>query len=124
MTIVAEDIIKSIGEMSVLELHGLVKSLEKKFDISASVAASPNQTSNTEIKELEEQTEFSVILSEIGTSKVSVIKLVREITGLGLKEAKDLVDSSPKAIKEGISKSAAEEIKKKLENSGAKVEIK
>lgn len=118
-----EQILQAIEEMKVLELNELVKAAEEKFGVSASapvgvaVAASGAEAS-------EEKTEFDVILSNAGSSKVGVIKAVREITGLGLKEAKDLVDGAPKAVKEGVSKDEAEEVKAKLEAAGAAVEVK
>ena len=121
-----EELIKAIEEMSVLELSELVKELEDKFGVSAAApammmaagAAAPAAAAE------EEQTEFDVILAEFGANKISVIKVVREITGLGLKEAKELVDGAPKTVKEQASKDESEEIKKKLEEAGAKVELK
>lgn len=115
--------IDDIKALSVLELNELVKAIEEEFGVSAAApvmvagaaAAAPAE---------EEKTEFNVVLAEAGASKMNVIKLVKEITGLGLKDAKDLVDNAPKPIKEGISKADAEEIKKKLEEAGAKVELK
>jgi large subunit ribosomal protein L7/L12 len=123
-----EDLIKAIEEMSVLELSQLVKDLEEKFGVSAAApamampmmampgaAAAPAE---------EEKTEFDVVLKGHGANKINVIKVVRELTGLGLKEAKDLVDNPPKPVKEGISKDEANEMKKKLEEAGAEVELK
>ena len=110
--------------MSVMELNDLVKAFEEKFGVSAAamaVAAAPGAGGAAAA---EEQTEFNVILTEIGANKVGVIKAVREITGLGLKEAKDLVDGAPKPVKEGVDKAAAAEAKKKLEDAGAKVDVK
>ncbi|MDU0810190.1 MAG: 50S ribosomal protein L7/L12 [Burkholderia sp.] len=124
MAIKKEDILEAVESMTVLELNELVKEFEKKFDVSAAslAVASPGNGNATLIAE--EKTEFTVILSEVGANKVSVIKAVREINGLGLKEAKDLVDSAPKPVKEGVDKTIADETKKKLEAAGAKVEIK
>ncbi|MCD7882952.1 MAG: 50S ribosomal protein L7/L12 [Lachnospiraceae bacterium] len=117
------EFIEAIKELSVLELNELVKACEEEFGVSAAagvvVAAAGGPA-----EEVEEKTEFDVELTEIGPSKVKVIKVVREATGLGLKEAKDVVDSAPKVIKEGISKAEAEELKTKLEAEGAKVTIK
>lgn len=123
-----EEIIKAIEEMSVLELSELVKALEERFGVSAAapvamMAAAP-AVGAPEVAEEEEKTEFDVVLKSVGASKINVIKVVREITSLGLKEAKELVDSAPKPVKEGVSKEEAEEIKKKLEEAGAEVEIK
>jgi large subunit ribosomal protein L7/L12 len=114
-----------IEAMTVLELNELVKAIEEKFGVSAAVAAGPAAGGGAVAAAVvEEQTEFTVMLTEIGANKVPVIKAVREITGLGLKEAKDLVDGAPKPVKEGISKADAEAAKKKLEDAGAKVELK
>jgi len=123
-----EEIIKAIEEMSVLELSELVKALEERFGVSAAapvamMAAAP-AAGAPEVAEEEEKTEFDVVLKSVGASKINVIKVVREITNLGLKDAKELVDSAPKPVKEGVSKEEAEEIKKKLEEAGAEVEIK
>jgi large subunit ribosomal protein L7/L12 len=122
----SEEIVKSIEEMSVLELSNLVKVLEDKFGVSAAmpmaVAAAPAAGGGAAAAE--EKTSFSVILTAAGDKKIQVIKEIRAITSLGLKEAKDLVDSAPKAIKENVSKEEAEEIKKKLEEQGASVELK
>jgi large subunit ribosomal protein L7/L12 len=121
----SEEIVKSIEEMSVLELSNLVKVLEDKFGVSAAmpmaVAAAPAAGGAAAA---EEKTSFSVILTASGDKKIQVIKEIRAITSLGLKEAKDLVDSAPKAVKENVSKEEAEEIKKKLEEQGASVELK
>ena len=121
------EILDAIAAMSVLELSELIKEMEEKFGVSAAaaavaVAAAP--TAGGAAAAAEEQTEFTVVLAEIGANKVSVIKAVREITGLGLKEAKDLVDGAPKPVKEGVDKATAEDAKKKLEEAGAKVELK
>jgi large subunit ribosomal protein L7/L12 len=114
----------ALDAMSVLELNDLVKAIEEKFGVSAAAMAGPAAAGGAAAAVAEEQTEFNVMLTEVGAQKVSVIKAVREITGLGLKEAKDLVDGAPKAVKEGVSKADADAAKKKLEEAGAKVEIK
>lgn len=124
-----EEIIKSIEELTVLELSELVKALEEKFGVQAQapLVAAPAgmvQAGSAEAAQQEEKTSFTVILSEIGSNKIQVIKEIRAITELGLKEAKDLVESAPKPVKENVSKEEAEEIKKKLEAQGARVEIK
>ncbi|MDR1741500.1 MAG: 50S ribosomal protein L7/L12 [Synergistaceae bacterium] len=123
-----EEIIKGIEEMTVLDLAELVKALEEKFGVSAAapvaVAALPAAGAAAPAAAEEEKTEFDVILKTQGATKINVIKVVREITGLGLKEAKDLVDNPPKPVKEGVSKEEAEEIKKKLVEAGAEVEVK
>lgn len=126
MAISKEDILEAVGAMSVMELNDLVKAFEEKFGVSAAAmaVAGPAGGAAAGGAAAEEQTEFTVVLAEFGSNKVAVIKAVREITGLGLKEAKDMVDSAPKPVKEGISKADAEEAKKKLEEAGAKVEIK
>ena len=120
------EILDAIGGMTVLELSELIKEMEEKFGVSAAAAAVAvaAPAGNGAAAPAEEQTEFTVHLAEIGANKVSVIKAVREITGLGLKEAKDLVDGAPKAVKEGMTKADAEAAKKKLEEAGAKVELK
>ncbi|CAM3479646.1 50S ribosomal protein L7/L12 [Hydrogenibacillus schlegelii] len=122
-------IIEAIKNMTVLELNELVKALEEEFGVSAvapvAVAAAPAAAgAAAEAPQAEEKTEFTVVLANAGASKINVIKVVREITGLGLKEAKELVDGAPKPVKEGVSKAEAEEIKKKLEEAGATVELK
>ncbi len=116
----------ALDSMTVMELNELVKAIEEKFGVSAAAMAAPagGGGGGAAAAVAEEQTEFTVQLVEIGANKVSVIKAVREITGLGLKEAKDLVDAAPKPVKEGISKADAEAAKKKLEEAGAKVELK
>jgi len=121
-----EEIIKAIEEMSVLELSELVKDLEEKFGVSAAapVMAVAAGAAAAPAAAAEEKTEFNVEIADHGANKIGVIKVVREITGLGLKEAKDLVDAAPKVIKEGVAKEEAEEMKKKLEEAGAKVELK
>ncbi len=125
MSKVAE-IIESVKGMTVLELAELVKALEEEFGVSAAapVAMAAAPSAALDAPEEEEQTEFDVILKAIGDKKINVIKVVREITGLGLKEAKDLVDSSPKTVKEKVNKEEAEAIKAKLVENGAEVEIK
>ena len=124
MAIAKEDILEAVGSMSVLELNELVKAFEEKFGVSAAAVAVAGPAGGGAAAAAEEQTEFTVNLVEVGANKVSVIKAVRELTGLGLKEAKDLVDGAPKPIKEAVPKAAAEEAKKKLEDAGAKAEIK
>jgi len=121
-----DEIIQTIEKMSVLELSELVKALEEKFGVSAASLAPAGVAAGAqpEAAKDEEQTEFSVILTKVGDKKIQVIKVVRELTGLGLKEAKDLVDSPPKPVKEGIDKNAAEEIKNKIKEVGAEAEIK
>ena len=125
-SITKDQVIDFIANMSVLEMSELVKEMEEKFGVSAaaaSVAAAPTAAGATE-SATEEKTEFDVILTSFGDKKINVIKEVRGITGLGLKEAKEAVEAAPKAIKEGASKEEAEEIKKKLEEAGASAEIK
>ena len=125
-SITKDQVIDFITNMSVLEMSELVKEMEEKFGVSAaaaSVAAAPTNVGATESAP-EEKTEFDVILTSFGDKKINVIKEVRGITGLGLKEAKEAVEAAPKAIKEGASKEEAEEIKKKLEEAGASAEIK
>ena len=130
MPVTKEEVIEFIANMSVLELSQFIKELEEKFGVTAAapiaaVAATVPQAGAAEAAPAaEEKTEFDVVLTEIGSNKINVIKIVREITGLGLKEAKELVESAPKPLKTGISKEEAEEIKKKLEEIGAKVELK
>ena len=124
-----DEIVEAIGNMTLLEVAELVKKLEEKFGVSAAavVAAAPAAVAGAPAgpaPAAEEKTEFTVILKSAGANKINVIKVVREITGLGLKEAKDLVDSAPKPVKEGVSKEEAEKIAKKLQEAGAEVEIK
>ena len=116
----------ALDSMTVMELNDLVKAIEEKFGVSAAAMAAPAAGGGAGggAAAAEEKTEFTVVLAEAGANKVSVIKAVREITGLGLKEAKDLVDGAPKPIKEGVAKADAEAAKKKLEEAGAKVELK
>ena len=119
------EVLDAIANMTVLELSELIKEMEEKFGVSAAAAvAAAAPAGGGAAAAAEEQTEFTVLLNEAGANKVSVIKVVRELTGLGLKEAKDLVDGAPKAVKEGIAKADAEAAKKKLEEAGAKVELK
>jgi large subunit ribosomal protein L7/L12 len=126
MAIAKQDILDAIGNMSVLELSQLIKDMEEKFGVSAAAAVSvaAPAAGGAAAPAAEEKTEFTVMLAAAGENKVNTIKAVREVTGLGLKEAKDLVDGAPKPIKEGISKADAEAIKKKMEEAGAKVEVK
>lgn len=126
MAIAKAEILESIANMTVLELSQLIKEMEEKFGVSAAAVAvaSAAPAAGAAAAAVEEQTEFSVILTAVGDSKVNVIKVVRVITGLGLKEAKDLVDGAPKAVKEGIPKADAEAIQKQLAEAGATSEIK
>ncbi len=124
MAISKDDILEAVGAMSVMDLHDLVKAFEEKFGVSAAAMASGPAAGGAVAAAVEEQTEFTVVLADFGANKVSVIKAVREITGLGLKEAKDLVDGAPKPVKDGLSKADADAAKKKLEEAGAKAEIK
>ena len=124
MAISKDDILEAVGNLTVLELNDLVKAFEEKFGVSAAAMAAPAAGGGAGAAAVEEQTEFTVTLTDFGANKVGVIKAVREITGLGLKEAKDLVDGAPKPVKEAVSKADAEAAKKKLEEAGAKAEIK
>ena len=125
MSAAQTEILDKISSMSVLELSELIKAMEDKFGVSAAAtAAVAGPAAAAPAAAAEEQTEFTVILASFGENKVNVIKAVRELTGLGLKEAKDLVDGAPKPVKEGISKADAEAAKKKLEDAGAKADIK
>ncbi|AZG06850.1 50S ribosomal protein L7/L12 [Pigmentiphaga sp. H8] len=127
MALSKAEIIDAIAGLTVLELSELIKDLEDKFGVSAAAAAvavAAPAAAGGAAAAAEEQTEFNVILAEVGANKVNVIKAVRELTGLGLKEAKDLVDGAPKPVKEGVAKADAEAAKKKLEEAGAKVEVK
>ena len=119
-----EKLIEEVKVLSVLELSELVHALEEEFGVSAAAAVAAAPAAGAAAGAADEQTEFNVVLAEVGASKMGVIKLVKEITGLDLKEAKELVDNAPKAIKENVGKDEAEEIKKKLEDAGAKVELK
>jgi len=125
MSAVQTEILDKISSMTVLELSELIKAMEDKFGVSAAAAvAAAGPAAAAPAAAVEEKTEFTVILNAAGENKVNVIKAVRELTSLGLKEAKDLVDGAPKAVKEGVPKADAEAAKKKLEEAGAKVEIK
>ena len=124
MAISKDDILEAVGAMSVMDLNDLVKAFEEKFGVSAAAMSAAGPASGAAAAVVEEQTEFTVMLENFGANKVGVIKAVREITGLGLKEAKDLVDGAPKPVKEAVSKADAEAATKKLEDAGAKAEIK
>ncbi|MFV0371203.1 MAG: 50S ribosomal protein L7/L12 [Azonexus sp.] len=124
MAISKEDILEAVGSLTVMELNDLVKAFEEKFGVSAAAVAVAGPAGAGGAAAAEEQTEFTVVLAAAGDKKVEVIKVVRAVTGLGLKEAKDLVDGAPKPIKEGVAKADAEALKKQLEDAGAKVEIK
>ena len=122
-----DDVIAAIKEMSVLELSELIKALESEFGVSAAapvMAAAPTAAAEPAAPAAEEQTEFTVVLKEIGANKINVIKAVREVTTLGLKEAKDLVESAPVTVKEGVNKEEAQSLKGKLEEAGATIEVK
>ena len=116
--------LSALDSMTVMELNDLVKAIEEKFGVSAAAMAAPAAAGGAVAAAVEEKTDFDLMLTEVGANKVSVIKAVREITGLGLKEAKDLVDGAPKAVKEAMPKADAEAAKKKLEEAGAKAELK
>lgn len=124
MAITKAEIIEAIAGLTVLELSELITDLEEKFGVSAAAAAVAVAAPVAAAAAVEEKTEFDVVLLEAGANKVNVIKAVRELTGLGLKEAKDLVDGAPKSVKEAVAKADAEAAKKKLEEAGAKVEVK
>ena len=124
MSISQNDILEAVGNMSVMEVVELIKAFEEKFGVSAAAMAAPAAGGAAAGAAVEEQTEFNVVLTEVGANKVGVIKAVREITGLGLKEAKDVVDGAPKVVKEALAKADAEAAKKKLEEAGAKAELK
>ena len=127
MAFATEDFVKQIETMSVLDLSNLVKALEERFGVSAAAAAMPMMVAGgpaAAAAPAEAQTEFTVTLSEVGDKKINVIKAVREVTSLGLKEAKDLVEGAPQTVKENVSKEEAEKIKKVFEEAGAKVTIK
>lgn len=123
MAVSKEDILEAISNMSVMDVVELIKSMEDKFGVSAAAVAVAAPAAGVAAA-VEEKTEFNVVLAKAGDNKINVIKAVREITGLGLKEAKDLVEGAPKAVKEGVAKAQADEMKKKLEEAGATVEIK
>jgi large subunit ribosomal protein L7/L12 len=126
MAVTKDEILEAISNMSVMEVVELISDMEEKFGVSAAaaVAAAPAAGGGEAAAAAEEQTEFDVVLSSFGSNKVAVIKATRELTGLGLKEAKDLVESAPSAIKEGVEKEEAESMKAKLEEAGASVELK
>lgn len=124
--ITKDDVVKFIENMTVLELANLIKDLEEKFGVSAAAVAAPMAMAapGAAAAPAEEKTEFDVVVTSAGDKRINVIKVVREVTGLGLKEAKDFVDALPKAVKEGVPKNEAEDIKKKLEEAGATAEVK
>jgi large subunit ribosomal protein L7/L12 len=126
MAVSKEDILEAISKMTVLDVVELVEAMQQKFGVSAAVAMAPaaGAAAAPAAPPVEEQTEFTVVMTSFGSNKVGVIKVIREITGLGLKEAKDLVEGVPATVKEGISKDESESIKKKLVDAGANVEIK
>jgi len=124
MAVSKEDILETISNMSVMDVVDLIGAMEEKFGVSAAAPVAAAAGPAAEAAVAEEQTEFSVMLTSFGSSKVPVIKAIREITGLGLKEAKDLVEGAPTAVKEGVEAAEAEELKKKLEEVGATVEVK
>ena len=126
MAVSKDDILEAISNMSVMDVVELIKSMEDKFGVSAAAVAvaAPSAAAGGAAAAVEEKTEFNVVLVKAGENKINVIKVVREITGLGLKEAKDLVEGAPKPVKEGVAKAQADELKKKLEEAGATVEIK
>lgn len=124
MAVSKDDILETISAMSVMEVVELIEAMEEKFNVSAAAAVAAAPAAAGEAAAAEEQTEFDVILSSFGDKKVGVIKAVRGITGLGLKEAKDLVESAPAPVKEAVTKAEAEDIKKQLEEAGASVEMK
>jgi len=123
-TLTNEQILEAIGSKTVLELADLVEAIKTKFNVTVVAAAAPGAGAGVGAAPVEEKTDFTVILKEGGAKKIQVIKVVRELTSLGLKEAKDLVDGAPSTVKEGVSKVEAEEMKKKLEEQGAVVELK
>ena len=122
MALSNEDIINAVSEMSVMQVVELIKAMEEKFGVTAAAAVAAGPAAAAAV--VEEQTEFTVVLADAGEKKVNVIKVVRELTGLGLKEAKAVVDGAPGVVKEGVSKEEAEAAKKSLEEAGAKVELK
>jgi len=124
MAVSKEDILETISNMSVMDVVDLISAMEEKFGVSAAAPVAAAAGPAAEVAAAEEQTEFTVMLASFGSSKVPVIKAIREITGLGLKEAKDLVEGAPTAVKEGVTAAEAEELKKKLEEVGATVEVK
>ena len=124
MAVSKDDILESISNMSVMDVVDLISAMEEKFGVSAAAPVAAAAGPAAEAAVAEEQTEFTVMLTSFGSSKVPVIKAIREITGLGLKEAKDLVEGAPTAVREGVEAAEAEELKKKLEEAGASVEVK
>jgi len=124
MAVSKEDILETISNMSVMDVVDLISAMEEKFGVSAAAPVAVAAGPAAETAAAEEQTEFTVMLTSFGSSKVPVIKAIREITGLGLKEAKDLVEGAPTAVREGVEAADAEELKKKLEEAGASVEVK
>lgn len=124
MALSKDDVLNAIAEMSVMDIVELISDMEEKFGVTAAVAAAAPAAAGPAAAAAEEKDEFDVVLASFGEKKVGVIKAVREATGLGLKEAKDLVESAPAPIKEGVNKAEAEELKKKLEEAGATVELK
>mgnify|MGYP000860666914 CR=1 FL=1 len=124
MAIAKEDILNAIAEMTVMDIVDLISAMEEKFGVTAAAAVAAAPAAAGPVAAAEEQTEFDVVLTDAGANKVAVIKVVRAVTGLGLKEAKALVDGAPKEVKTGVAKAEAEEIKKKLEEAGATVELK
>ena len=124
MALSKDDVLNAIAEMSVMDIVELISAMEEKFGVTAAVAAAAPAAAGPAAASAEEKDEFDVVLASFGEKKVGVIKAVREATGLGLKEAKDLVESAPAPIKEGVNKAEAEELKKKLEEAGATIELK
>jgi large subunit ribosomal protein L7/L12 len=124
MAVSKEDILQAISDMSVMDVVDLIKMMEDKFGVSAAAAVAVAAPAAQAEAQAEEKTEFNVMMTKVGDNKINVIKAVRTITGLGLKEAKDLVESAPAAVKEGVNKAQAAEIKKQLEDAGATVEVK
>ena len=124
MAVSKNDILETISNMSVMEVVGLIEAMEEKFNVSAAAAAVAVAAPAAAASAAEEQTEFNVVMTSFGANKVGVIKVIRGITGLGLKEAKDLVEGAPSTVKEGVSKDEAASIKKELEEAGATVEVK
>lgn len=126
MAVSKEDILETISNMTVMEIVDLISAMEEKFGVTAAaaVAAVPVAAAGGEAAAAEEKTEFNVVMTSFGDNKVGVIKVVRAITGLGLKEAKDMVEGAPSTVKEGVSKDEAESLKKQLEEAGAKVDVK
>ena len=124
MAVTKEEVVEFISNMTVLELSEFIKELEEKFGVSAAAPVAVAAAAGAAAPAAEAKSEFDVVLSDVGANKIKVIKVVREITGLGLKEAKDLVEAAPKAVKTAVAKAEAEELKKKLEETGAKVDLK